>query len=174
MSDPRLFAAACFAAAVLTLFASHVALCRLLLSVRRDMSRQKATALLGLAVNVPLVVVVLSAGAAARWPATETAWLAAYLLLAYNAAAYAYFHLFNLGETGRRIRMLLEVAEGGGDGSRESYSAEAMVRQRLERLRQMGQAREHQGHWRLEGRLLLNIGKFVHAVGVAAAGRRHR
>jgi hypothetical protein len=173
MSDPRWFALLCFVASVSGLFLAHVALCRQVLAVRENVSRQKATALLGLALNVPLVAAVLFGGVQGPWPPADTMWLLVYLLLAYNAVAYAYFHLFNLGETGRRIRMLLEVADGTAPSADASYSAESMVRARLQRLEQMGQARRIGARWHLHGTLLLRIGKFVRAVGVLTTGPRH-
>lgn len=52
--------------------------------------------------------------------------------------SHVYFHLFNMSETARRIRIVLEVAEGRG--VREAgYDNLSMVRVRLERLKELGQ-----------------------------------
>ncbi len=97
-----------------------------------------------------------------------------YGVLAFNSVAYAYFHFFNLSETGRRIRMLLQLLEGDqivADYQPASYSVEAMVSQRLVRLLQMGQIFESGGRYRIESRFLLATAKMIRFVGQLTTGR---
>jgi len=59
------------------------------------------------------------------------------LLLVYSSFAYAYFHLFNMSETARRIHILSQGGENGflgKEGVEKNYTGEQMVQIRLERL----------------------------------------
>lgn len=65
-------------------------------------------------------------------------------LTAYGALGYTYFHFINMGETARRIRILIELVGAGGDGLDEGrilsrYNAREMVERRLDRLFSKGQ-----------------------------------
>ncbi len=76
------------------------------------------------------------------------------LLLIYTGFAYTYFHLFNMSETARRIRILSRGARG--DLEREEmageYTGEGMVRIRLERLGALREIEFREGRYR-PGRL---------------------
>lgn len=70
--------------------------------------------------------------------------LALYALLTYALLAYSYFHLFNMGETARRVRILIELREHGNISVEELksfYDAGAILDRRLERLVALGQVR---------------------------------
>ena len=92
-------------------------------------------------------------------------------MLVYNSLAYAYFHFFNLSETGRRIRMLLQLLDGQQPdlGSAGAYGGQAMIAQRLVRLQQMGQITLSGDRYTLRSRFLWRIGRWIHALGVVAA-----
>lgn len=64
--------------------------------------------------------------------------MAAANLLAAAALGYSYFHFVNLGETARRVRILRELREAGGELSEREllarYSARFIVQVRMERL----------------------------------------
>lgn len=69
---------------------------------------------------------------------------AVYSALLYSLLAYSYFHVFNMSETARRIRMLIELREHGEMtlGELNSiYNSKVMLDKRLERLVSLGQAR---------------------------------
>lgn len=53
---------------------------------------------------------------------------------------HIYFHIFNMSETARRIRLLLEIREGSQTPAAETYSPRQMISVRLIRLRELGQA----------------------------------
>lgn len=80
-----------------------------------------------------------------------------YAFIVYGALAYAYFHLFNMSETARRIKILSILhREGAMDKGRFAvgYGAQDMLSARLERLRSAGQIRETGGRYVLEGKAL--------------------
>jgi len=85
----------------------------------------------------------------------------AFLLLYSQCVAYAYFHLFNMSETARRIKMLLLIRRGEFDATvQDSYDTNAMVANRIERLTQMKQiAVDEQGRLVIQGRFLLSVAK---------------
>ncbi len=65
-------------------------------------------------------------------------------LISYAALGYGYFHFFNLGETGRRVRLMREIDNAGEKGLSmeellENYSAESIISVRLNRLLNNGQ-----------------------------------
>jgi hypothetical protein len=88
----------------------------------------------------------------------------AYAGLVYGGLAYAYFHLFNLSETARRMRILLELASGRA-ASREQverlYPPEDLLGQRLERLIALEQVRGAGGRYFLSGRALWAAARLV-------------
>lgn len=77
----------------------------------------------------------------------------------YYGFAYAYFHVLNMSETARRIRILLYVLthdKVNAEGLRGAYSPRDMVAARLDRLERMGQiARGPDGRFRVASRSLL-------------------
>lgn len=81
-------------------------------------------------------------------PLGERSNLIAPNVLTFLILCYCYFHFFNLGETGRRIRILIELYQAGGslteDQLLQRYGAEELLQQRLLRLERAGQIRlEH-------------------------------
>lgn len=119
MSDlafPVVVAVACFAA--------HVLVNRLVLPGPRQRSPQR-------------VAVLVSLGAAAVCTAAATWWGGLnelpFASVVSVCIAYCYFHLFNMSETARRIRILTSYYLGVPIDER-SYSLDAMIDARIERL----------------------------------------
>lgn len=81
-----------------------------------------------------------------------------YLFLLYSFSAYTYFHIFNMGETSRRIRMVLFLS---GEKARTEkdlatlFDEEAMLGARLNRLVALRQARFEDGRYSLSGKFFL-------------------
>lgn len=153
--------------------------------LRRHPNASPQVALIRLAA---LIAMIISAILIWRLPHTETlplpevAAATAYALLTFATFAYAYFHVFNLSETGRRIRILMELKYGtpkAGNSQSPStaadYTPRDMVISRLARLRQMGQIRIDDGQgYHIAGRKFLAIGTLLHVVGVTLLGQnRH-
>jgi hypothetical protein len=78
--------------------------------------------------------------------------------LAYLSLAYSYFHFFNMSETARRMRLMIELyLSPNGLTPRElmsRYSAEEVVEVRLGRLLSIGQIIERNGRFYKAGRSL--------------------
>lgn len=79
---------------------------------------------------------------------------AVYAFIVYTALAYVYFHLFNMSETARRIKILSLLYRDGATvkgrfGS--GYGAGEMLEARLGRLMSTGQIREIDGRYITDG-----------------------
>ena len=94
----------------------------------------------GFGAGLPAVII-LTLAVLHRHPisALDAAALILLNLLTYGALAYGFFHFVNLGETARRVRLLRELVEAGGELSEEDllrrYNAQDIVRLRLDRLK---------------------------------------
>ncbi len=89
---------------------------------------------------------------------------AIYGLFVYEALAYSYFHLFNMSETARRIRILLEIYASGkltASGIASAYGASDMLDTRIERLLSTRQVRWQGGRLFLDGRLLYHAARVI-------------
>ena len=82
-----------------------------------------------------------------------------YLLITFNAFAYTYFHVFNLSDTARRIKILILVKTREIttiEHARSVYSPQIMVENRLNRLIDMKQiTADDEGNYRLSGKFLV-------------------
>jgi len=88
-----------------------------------------------------------------------------YVFLVYNALAYSYCHVFNMGDTARRIRILHELVSSGGripsDELNKRYGIRNMLDARLERLVSMGQIAEKRERFVLRASLLYWAGLVI-------------
>jgi hypothetical protein len=100
----------------------------------------------------PAQLVAMAAGFAGAWPTALLTCAAAslcprdllekpveavYGVVVYTCVAYSYFHLFNMSETARRIRILSEIYRSGSltaDQLSRLYDAAAVLGMRLDRL----------------------------------------
>ncbi len=96
-------------ACAVALGVAHVLLSRRQAVGRRPVSPQASLARLILMSNVPA----LAGAAVIAWyearPLREAVSMLVFSGIVYNGIAYAYFHVFNMSETARRIRILLHV-----------------------------------------------------------------
>lgn len=135
--------------------AVHAALCRLVRRAGGGQASQR-TALSAVALALPII-------ALAAWhvrlryaPRVDVAWEALYGLLVYGGLSYSYFHVFNISETSRRLRILQEVWSGADLASLEAACAPSdQVSVRLQRLTDMGELRLTGGRYVLASRRLL-------------------
>lgn len=175
MADIKSLTLVCTLIACTALVLVHALMTRLWLARNPAASPQKATALLGLLINIPLAIGVMAGGVMLKIPMGELLLAWVYAALAFNSVAYSYFHFFNLSETGRRIRMLLQLLEGESigvnDAGAKTYSGQAMVNQRLARLLQMGQVSTADGQYMINGRFLLRAARVVSLIGRLTTGR---
>lgn len=144
---------------------AHVLISRRQAAGRRPISPQASLAWLILVSNTPVLA---GAGIIAWFEArvlVEAMSMLAFTGIVYNGIAYAYFHVFNMSETARRIRILLHVLihnDVNAGNLRDDYSPCDMVAVRLDRLEQMGQvARGPDGGYRIAGRVLLSAARVI-------------
>lgn len=144
---------------------AHVLLSRRQATGRRPVSPQASLARLILLSNT----LVLAGAVVIAWfearPSVETISTLVFSGIVYNGIAYAYFHVFNMSETARRIRILLHVLihndVNAGD-LRDDYLPRDMVAVRLDRLEQMDQvARGPDGGYRIVGHVLLSAAHVI-------------
>jgi hypothetical protein len=140
------------------IFGVHAVLCRLSrgASPQRTCVRAAALALL------PVGFAALLLGGPAS--GADRAWAAAYCGLTYVSIAYSYFHLFNMSETARRIRLLRELLRQGPLGSEQLlslYRGEEIMSRRIERLLESSQLTEQSGRYLVRSRLLLRAARMV-------------
>ncbi len=146
------------------LFFLHLLACRLWIARNVDLSPQKITAAIALALNLPILAVLFYGFALLETPNRDMIFGILYSFIIFNCSAYAYFHIFNLSETGRRIRILLELLEPESfqkTGSKNILSEEKILDQRLVRLTQMGQIQEINGRYHLKSRFLLRVARLL-------------
>lgn len=74
--------------------------------------------------------------------------------------AHLYFHVFNMSETARRIRLILEIKSGQPVGE---YRDETMLEKRLERLFALGQLEMRDGRIRSRRTVLRSVALLVEA-----------
>ncbi len=87
-----------------------------------------------------------------------------YFLLVYNAIAYSFFHVFNMSETARRIKILSEIRAAGSlevEGLRSCYSNREMLSNRIERLLASGQIEKEDTRYVLASPLLYYAARAV-------------
>lgn len=144
------------------LFLAHAVYCRWL-GRHRSGSPQVALTQLILLGNIPLLFGVALIAHMEHRQAHEWVWMAVFVLVVFNAVGYAYFHVFNMSETARRIRILIEIFRHDTLPSRDlrgDYSPEQMIRVRLDRLVKMGQvSRTPDGLYNIDSRLLVTAAK---------------
>jgi hypothetical protein len=102
-----------------------------------------------------LVVAAVGVAAAAPWD-TVAAWALTYVALVY----FYVFGFYNLGESARRIRLLIELETAGARGLTLSeilarYNARMIVEARLQRMMAGGQVVARDGRYVLAGRQVL-------------------
>lgn len=99
---------------------------------------------------------------------TELFLSALYGVLVYACLSYAYFHLFNMSETARGIRILYELKQNGHLTASEidgRYSSKQMLEIRLQRLEALGQIELRNGRYRMKRKTFYWISRTLMAWG---------
>jgi hypothetical protein len=87
-----------------------------------------------------------------------------YLFGVYSISAYVYFHIFNMSETARRVRILAELYRVPGQAWEElekRYQEDDMVNIRLERLIALGEIKLEKDSYRVDRGCLLIPAKLI-------------
>jgi len=143
---------------------THVLVCRSKVATRFA-SPQVSLAWLILLLNAPL----LAGAEIIAWfegrPPVEGVSMLVFSSIVYNGIAYAYFHVFNMSETARRIHILLHVLthnDVNAENLSENYLPRSMASVRLDRLEKMGQiVRGTDGRFRIDRKLLLFAARVI-------------
>ncbi|MEK8015731.1 MAG: hypothetical protein VSS75_002605 [Candidatus Parabeggiatoa sp.] len=147
---------------ILLAMMAHLGYCRF---YGKNASRSPQNSLLAIILlgNMPLLLGTVMIGAIKNVPVLELVFVFIYALIVYNCVLYAYFHLFNMSETARRIRILLQLRELGSltkEQLRDLYSPQNMVETRLNRLQKMGViCRDQQGGYQTNNRVWVMIAR---------------
>lgn len=94
----------------------------------------------------------------------EFIWSSIYGLIVYTALGYSYFHIFNMSETARRIRILYEIYTSKqlkASDIASLYNANDMLNNRLERLLSIKQIKLVEDRYFLDGKLFYYIARIV-------------
>jgi hypothetical protein len=164
------------ALALLACVASHVAVSRAWPRLPRHHGAAGA-ALAGLAVLLVLATA-LPAGTAGVMARADRLGLALAWCLAYLALVYWYiFGFYNLGESARRIRLLIELEAAGERGLSRvellaAYNARMIVEARLGRMLTSGQVVERDGRYVIGRPLMLYGAKALVLLKLAFLGAR--
>ncbi len=116
---------------------------------------------------------------AAQWLAHGPrgfAWDLAANLVIYGILGYCYFHFLNLGETGRRVRLVRELHDSPDGLTLEEivsrYNGAQIVSMRLRRLLENGKIVEKDGRYRLGRLTMARIATLIMHLKMAILGRR--
>lgn len=97
-------------------------------------------------------------------------------IITYSALGYCYFHFINLGETGRRIRILRELYDSKKGLSAaeilERYSAKDILEKRLHRLINNAQIICKDGRYYIGSPIMLLIAKIIVSMKLVVLGKR--
>ncbi len=145
----------------------HVLSYRLIWGERGPRSPQGFLVKLILGMNLFLLPGVLTVARDQARTAWETILMLVFVFLVVNSFLYAYFHFFNMSETARRIRILLQLRLKGvlqPEEMREDYSPVSMVKVRLNRLVETGQIiKRSDDQYYIANFFLLRVALFIAA-----------
>ncbi len=128
----------------------HMAVVRVIKIFNVNMSNQRSLILTELFLNFPLLVII--------YFINKTPVSLIYGCIVYNSLGYSYFHFFNMSETARRIRILIEIKLKKSVSFKditENYNCDLMISNRLKRLVELGQVKLRDNKYILCGGLLL-------------------
>ncbi len=86
-----------------------------------------------------------------------------YFVIGYFAVAYSYFNLFNISETGRRLKILYELLQSPyltESKLQDIYGRDEIVQVRLDRLCAIGQLKKEEDGYKINSKTLLYMGHF--------------
>ncbi len=96
--------------------------------------------------------------------------------ITYSALGYGYFHFINLGETGRRIRIIIELLNHkkglSGEEILDRYNAKDIIQKRINRLVESGQITEKNGRYYTHSPVLLTIARIIVGMKIVVLGKK--
>jgi len=141
----------------LMLMIFHILFIRIIHLYKLDISNQLSLVLSMLFLNIPLLLGV--------YLLNKDLSSLIYAFIIYNSLAYSYFHFFNLSETARRIKILLEIKHKKHiviEELTKHYKPDFMVKTRLKRLIDLKQIKKQDNKYILIGKSMLVAAILVH------------
>lgn len=140
----------------------HIILSRLALFFRTKRPPQFICVMAVLFGNLFFLILLLflcfiAPGASDTVPAAVTVPSILYAFIVYNLMGYTYFHIYNMSETARRVRILYDINSKGRlkkADIEKFYHKGDMVAMRVERLLGLKQIKQKNGAYVLDARLL--------------------
>jgi hypothetical protein len=154
----RLFAL--LLASPMLMLAVHMTVQRLAPHPSRQISAVRAL----LASYLPAAVLLWACVLRGRPDAAAIASTSCYAFLVHTCFAIAYFHLYNMSETARRIRILHVIGAAGSLPAEQVtslYGTADIIASRLHRLVAMGQLRFEGGRYAIDGKLLYAAARII-------------
>jgi len=148
----------------LLIFILHMGAARIFMRYNFDMPNQVIVIICSLVGHMPMAAAIWVVYLRYLTTPVELVWAAVFGLIVYNALAYGYFHIFNMSETARRIRILYEIYTSKklkASDITSVYSGKDMLTIRLKRLLSLRQIRLSGNRYLPDGRLPYYAAKIV-------------
>lgn len=137
----------------------HIIFLKTLKFINMNVSPQLILFLIIILFNVPVLL--------STYFLTKKIDIIIYSFIVYNCIGYCYFHIFNMSETARRIKILIEIMQKGALSAEDlklSYNTDLMIKYRLERLIGLKQIiKTNDNKYILSGKILLIGALFMYA-----------
>ena len=140
-------------------------------SSRLARAKRQQAAIWSCCLSALVTVVVLSLTAT---PANATGTFFVFSWFNSVLLAHVYFHIFNMSETARRIKLLEAIRTGEQQSQSSLYTAEALVSIRLERLLALAKIRVEGGRYFAASSWLVSAAAFLTAYESLLFPRRRR
>lgn len=138
----------------LLLFIGHIAMMRLINNSNYQGSKQKQFIKLAF---LMLLLFVMSVALSSQLKLIDLVYLS--VMCAFEG--YFLFHIFNLSQTGRRVRLLIDLYENNSPTDHKPYTNNEIVHKRIDRLIAMGQITCDDGKLNIKSSNFLMIGYFM-------------
>ncbi len=148
----------------LLIFILHIAATRVFMRYKFDILNQVIVIICSFVGHIPMAAAIWMVYLRYLTTPVELVWTLIYSLIVYNILAYCYFHIFNMSDTARRVRILYEIYNS--KQLKESdiaslYSANNMLDSRLERFLSMKQIKFSDGRYLLNSKFFYYVAKIV-------------
>ncbi len=148
----------------LLIFILHIAVTRVFMRYKFDIPNQVIVIICSFVGHIPMAAALWMVYLRYLTTPVELFWAIIYSLIVYNILAYCYFHIFNMSDTARRVRILYEIYNS--KQLKESdiaslYSANNMLDSRLERFLSMKQIKFSDGRYLLNRKFFYYVAKIV-------------
>ena len=149
---------------IILLMGFHIVACRLVSKRSGFKSPQMFLIKFVLFMNVPLFFGIILVARIELRSIIDLMSMLLFGTLVFNLVSYVYFHIFNMSETARRIKILLHLYKNGSshiDELKYDYNPTNMVNLRLERLIEMDEITlDKYGRYHISSRTFIYVASF--------------